>query len=341
MTIDSVFRIASITKTLTSTAAMQLVERRQLRLDQRICELLPELVSPQVLEGFDPSGEPRLRPAKRPITLRHLLTHTAGFGYAIWNPDLLRYEERTGTPRTISGKKRALSMPLTFDPGDDWGYGINIDWAGKLVERVSGLKLGQFFRENLFEPLGMNDSMFELGVSQRERLVSMHVRHAHGKLAPIAFQIPQEAEFQAGGVGLYSTAGDCLSFATMFLNEGRGPNGRQILKPETVRLMSENQIGALYVRPFKTTAPFYSNDVEFFPGTIKKWGLGFMINTEPAPTGRSAGSLAWAGLGNTYFWIDPAKGVVGVIMMQLLPFADTEALELYGTFEKAVYDEFA
>jgi methyl acetate hydrolase len=338
-TVDSVFWIASMTKAVTSTAAMQLVERGKLQLDQPIGEILPELASPRVLEGFGASGEPKLRPAKRPITMRHLLTHTAGFGYDIWNPDLLRYEEKTGTPSIISCENKALSMPLTFDPGDRWDYGINIDWVGKAVERVSGQTLGDFFRENLFEPLGMKDTLFKLGDVQRRRLVGMHTRQTDGSLVPMAFEIPQEPEFQMGGGGLYGTAADYLAFETMFLNEGRASGGQQVLKPETVRAMGENQVGALNVRLLKTAIPAYSNDAEFFPGMVKKWGLAFMINTERVPGGRSAGSLAWAGLGNTYFWIDPAKCIAGVILMQLVPFADSKALKLYDRFEKAVYAE--
>jgi methyl acetate hydrolase len=337
MTVDSVFWIASMTKAVTSTAAMQLVERGKLQLDQPISEVLPELASPRVLEGFDAAGEPKLRLATRPITLRHLLTHTAGFGYDIWNADLLRYEEKTGTPSIISCENKALTMPLTFDPGDQWDYGINIDWVGKAVERVSGQMLGDFFRENVFEPLGMKDTVFKLGDAQRRRLVGMHTRETDGSLAPMSFEIPQEPEFQMGGGGLYGTAADYLAFETMFLNEGRAPGGRQVLKPETVRAMGENQMGALNVQLLKTVIPAYSNDAEFFPGMVKKWGLGFMINTDRVPGGRSANSLTWAGLGNTYFWIDPVKCIAGLILTQLIPFADSKALDLYDKFEKAVY----
>ncbi|HUC67849.1 MAG TPA: serine hydrolase domain-containing protein [Stellaceae bacterium] len=336
MTVDSVFWIASMTKAITSTAAMQLVERGKLALDKPISEVLPELAAPKVLDGFDAAGEPKLRPAKRPITLRHLITHTAGFGYDIWSPDLLRYEEKKGIPGIISCENLALTMPLTFDPGDRWDYGINIDWIGKAVERVSGQPLGTFFRENLFEPLGMKDTGFKLGEAQRARLVGMHTREPNGSLAPMPFEIPQEPEFQMGGGGLYGTASDYLAFELMILNEGRA-NGKQVLKPETVRAMGENQMGALNVRLLKTAIPPYSNDAEFFPGMVKKWGLGFMISTERVPGGRSAGSLTWAGLGNTYFWIDPAKRIAGVILMQLVPFADAKALDLYDKFEKAIY----
>jgi CubicO group peptidase (beta-lactamase class C family) len=168
----------------------------------------------------------------------------------------------------------------------------------------------------------------------------MHARGEDGALGPIPFEIPQEPEFQMGGGGLYGTAADYLAFEQLFLNEGR-TDGRQVLRPETVQLMSQNAIGDLTVRLLKTAVPAYSNDAEFFPGMVKKWGLGFMISTETVPGGRSAGSLAWAGLGNTYFWIDPAKGIAGVILMQLFPFADSNALALLDGFEKAVYAALA
>jgi methyl acetate hydrolase len=336
MSTDTVFWIASMTKAITSTAAMQLVEQGKLALDEPIADVLPGLTSPQVLEGFDPAGKPMLRPARRPITLRHLLTHTAGFVYEIWNPEMGRYMEAKGIPGIISCQNAALSLPLVFDPGDKWDYGINIDWVGKAVERASGQLLGDYFAEHLFGPIGMRDTGFKLSQEHRARLAGMHARNNDGTLAPMEFELPQEPEFQMGGGGLYGTASDYLAFQRVFLNEGR-VEGRSVLKPETVRLMTVNAMGDLNVGLLKAALPAYSHDAEFFPGMVKKWGLGFMISTKPVPSGRSAGSLAWAGLGNTYFWIDPAKGVAGVILMQLLPFADPKALALLDSFEKAVY----
>jgi CubicO group peptidase (beta-lactamase class C family) len=335
MTADSVFWIASMTKAITSTAAMQLVEQGKLSLDRPIAEVLPELAAPQVLEGFDAAGEPKLRPARRPITLRHLITHTAGFVYDIWHADMLRYRERKGMPDIFSCTNAALMLPLAFDPGERWEYGINIDWIGKAVERVSNQKLGDYFAEHLFGLIGMRDTGFKLTPERRTRLVGMHSRAPDGALAPMEFELPQEPEFEMGGGGLYGTAADYLAFASVFVNQGRA-GGRQVLQPETVRLMAENAMGELNVQPLPA-APPYSNDAEFFPGMVKKWGLGFMISTQAVPGGRSPGSLAWAGLGNTYFWIDPAKGIAGVILMQLIPFADPKALALLDGFEKALY----
>lgn len=336
LTLDSVFWIASMTKAVTSAAAMQLVEQGRLQLDAPAGNVLPELRQPQVLTGFSPSGVPQLRPAVRPITLRHLLTHTAGFSYDIWNADVGRYMQVAGVPGVITVKNDALKTPLVFDPGERWEYGINIDFVGKMVERVSGQTLEAYFREHLLGPLGMDDTAFRIGPSQRERLVSMHARQPDGSLQPIAFEIPQEPEFFMGGGGLYSTGPDYLKFAQVFLHEGRF-NGAQVLKPETVAVMGRNQIGDIRAGLLKTVQPPASNDAEFFPGTPKTWGLGFMLNEEDAPTGRSAGSLTWAGLGNTYFWIDPRKRVAGVILTQLLPFADTETLRLYDAFERGAY----
>jgi len=336
MTVDSVFWIASMTKAVTTVAAMQMVEQGKLKLDQPASEILPDLASAQVLEGFDATGAPKLRPARRPITLRQLLTHTAGYTYDIWNANTGRYEKQANLPGIITCKDDALKTPLAFDPGDRWEYGINIDFAGKMVEKVSGERLESYFHEHIFGPLGMADTSFKLSPSQRGRLVAMHARGADGSLKPIEFEMPQEPEFFMGGGGLYSTGPDYLKFVRMFLNHG-SLDGKTVLRPETVAIMGQNQIGNVNVVVLKSVLPDSSLDAEFFPGMVKKWGLGFMINTETAPTGRSAGSLAWAGLANTYFWIDPGKNIAGVILMQLLPFADPQALQTFAEFESGLY----
>jgi methyl acetate hydrolase len=337
MTPDTIFRLASMTKAVTSVAAMQLVEQGRLQLDQPIGNVLPELSAPQVLEGFDDSGAPRLRPAKRPITLRHLLTHTAGFGYEAWDADLIRYVKVSGTPSTSTGKLASLRLPLVFDPGDRWEYGINLDWAGRAVEAVSGQPLEVYFREHIFAPLRMTDTDYVISSAQQSRLVSVHQRKPDDSLEPAAAPDPPWREFWSGGGGLYSTGRDYLVFLQMLLGQGRF-NGAQLLRPETVALMGRNQIGDINAGILKTAMPQRSNDVDFFPGIPCKWGLGYMINTQPGPNGRSAGSLTWAGIYNTYYWFDPQKRVAGVILTQILPFADHKAVKLYGEFESAVYD---
>jgi methyl acetate hydrolase len=336
MTVDSVFWIASMTKAITTAAAMQLVEQGKLSLDAPIGKVLPDLASPQVLEGFDAKGQPKLRPAKNAITLRQLMTHTAGFCYELWNGDKATYLEKTGLPGITTCKNDALKTPIASDPGTRWEYGTNIDFVGKAVEAVSGKRLDAYLRDNLLTPLGMNDTGFKITDAMRKRLVGMHARNPDGSLAPLPFELEQDPEFHMGGGGLYGTAGDYIKFTQMILNKGRG-NGNQVLKPETVATMSQNNIGELVVTKMTSAALMYTNDVDLYPEMIKKWGLSFLITTDKTPEGRSAGSLAWAGLANTYFWIDPARDVSGVILMQVLPFADARCLEAFAGFERGIY----
>lgn len=336
MTLDTVAWIASMTKAITAAAAMQLVERGKLALERPAGEVVPEIGAAKVLEGFDAAGKPRLRAPRRPITLRHLLTHTAGFSYEIWSPSIAQFQEATGTPGITTCANAALGTPLLFDPGDRWDYGIGIDWAGKMVEAVSGQKLDRHLQDNILGPLGMRDTSFKLSASQQARLSAVHQRSADGALAPIEFGIPQDPEFHMGGGGLYGTAPDYLAFCRMIMNGGT-LDGAQVLQESTVDLMAQNHIGPIEVGVLKTAFPPLSNDVELFPGMSKKWGLSFLINTRESPTGRSAGSLAWAGLANTYFWIDRTKRVCGVFLSQLLPFHDAAALDLFGRFEAEVY----
>jgi methyl acetate hydrolase len=336
MTLDSVFWIASMTKAITAAGAMQLVEQGKLSLDAPIGTVLPDLAAPQVLEGFDAQGEPKLRPAKNPITLRHLMTHTAGFCYDLWNGEMVKYLEKTGLPGITTCKNDALRTPIMSDPGTRWEYGTNIDFVGKAIEAVSGKRLDAYLRDHLLAPLGMSDTGFRIGESQRKRLVGMHARGPDGSLTAIPFELEQDPEFHMGGGGLYGTAGDYIKFTQMILNKGRG-NGNQLLKPETVASMCQNQIGELNMTRMISALPAFTNDVDLYPDMEKKWGLSFVINTAKTPEGRSPGSLAWAGLANTYFWIDPSRDVAGVILMQLLPFVDKKCLEAFAGFERGVY----
>lgn len=335
MSADAVGWIASMTKPLTAAAAMQLVERGKLDLDAPAEEVVPHLGQVEVLTGFDGDGKPLTRPPARPVTLRHLLTHTAGFSYEIWNADIVRYLEVMDLPGVTTCQNAALLTPLTFDPGDDWDYGINIDWAGKMVEVASGQKLGDFLRENLFAPLGMTDTAFKITPAMEARRASIHARTPDG-FSDTGLVIEQEPEFQMGGGGLYSTVADYMRFVRMILNHGEA-DGHQVLKPETVATMSVNQMGANRVKMLTSVMPPFSNDAEFFPGLEKTWGLSFMINETDAPTGRPAGSLAWAGLANSYFWIDPKNGIGGVYLTQIIPFVDVKSLPLNLEFESTVY----
>ncbi len=337
MTPDTVCWLASMTKAVTAACAMQLVEQGQLSLDAPIANVLPVLAETQVLTGFDTSGQPMLRPAGRPITLRHLLTHTAGFSYDIWNADIAKYQAAHKIPGVISCQNKALSTPLVFDPGERWEYGINIDWVGKVVEAVSGQRLGAYMTANLLAPLQMTDTAFKLGPSQSARRAAIHVRTPEG-LAPTPIVLEQNPEFEMVGGGLYGTVADYLRFARMILNGGV-LDGACVLQPETVALMSRNATGATRCTAMKTANARSSNDVDFVDGM--QWGLSFMINPEAMATGRTAGSLAWAGLANSYYWIDPAKSIAGVFATQILPFADVEALPLFQAFETEVYRTLA
>src|SRR5262245_23937416 len=337
MTIDSVFRIASMTKAITSVAAMQMVEQGKLKLEEPVPNIDPALGSPQVLEGFDASGAPKLRPAKRPITLRHLLTHTAGFCYELWDANMVRYVKASGIPSTATGKVASIRMPLVFDPGDKWEYGVNIDWVGRLVEAISQQTLDVYFRERIFAPLGMKDSTYITSPEQRARQARVHQREADGTLVPQPLETPFTPEFWSGGGPLYSTGPDYLAFLQMLLNGGSF-KGARLLRPETVALMGKNHIGDIPAGIMKTENPARSNDVDFFPGAQLRWGLGYMLNMQPGPSGRSAGTESWGGIFNTYYWIDPSRRVTGLIMTQILPFADPRTLKAYGQFERGVYD---
>ena len=289
MSADTIFRLASMTKAITSVAAMQLVEQGKLDLDKPIGNVLPELAAPQVLDGFDDAGAPRLRSAKRPITLKHLLTHTAGFGYETWDADLVRYVKASGVPSTTTAKLASLRLPLVFDPGERWEYGINIDWVGRAIEAVTGQQLAVYFRQNILGPLGMADTDYAISPAQQQRLVRVHQRKPDGTLEPITPADPPWREFWSGGGGLYSTARDYMLFLQALMNQGRFRGG-QLLQPKTVALMNQNQIGDIAAGILKTTAPSRSNDVDFFPGIPCRWGLAYMITLSPGPTAAAPGA---------------------------------------------------
>jgi methyl acetate hydrolase len=333
---DTVFWLLSMTKAFTATAAMQLIEQGRMGLDQPAAEFLPELAAPRILAGFDAAGQPILRAARRPITVRHLLTHTSGYTYSIWSEAITRYEQVTGMPDIATCRNAAFSAPLEFEPGERWQYGISMDWVGKLVEQVADQSLEVYFRENIFEPLGMKDSGFLIGSAQKRRLATFANRQPDGRLAPAPFEIPQRPEFFMGGGGAFSTPRDYLAFLQMLLNGG-SLNGAPVLRPETVAEMMVNQIGDLDAHEMRSAQPAYSNSFDQFPGQPHKWGLSFDINTRPGPNGRATGSISWAGLLNCYFWLDPTTKVTGALFTQILPFYDDRVVALYGAFEHGLY----
>ncbi len=328
---DSIFSIASMTKAITTVAALQLVEQGKVTLDEPVSRHLPELAKMEVLEGFDAqTGQPKLRPARTPVTLKHLLTHTSGICYDTWDADMFRYaaSKNGRVPRV---------PPLMFEPGTRWQYGMGVDWAGRLVEAVSGMSLEEYFQAKILRPLEMRDTSYILPPSKFDRLVTGYSRQPDGSLKQNPRVAPEAPKEFNGGGGLYSTTGDYVRFMQMILKKGRGPGEQRILRAATVESMEINQIGGATAGKMKTSRPSLSADVDIQPGFTEKWGLGFLINTTAYSGGRSAGSLAWAGLYNTFYWIDPKRSLCAVIMMQFLPFVDQEAVGLLGDFERAVY----
>ncbi len=335
MTTDSVFAIFSTTKAITGTAVLQLVEEGRLDLDAPARTYVPDIGALRVIEGFDADGSPRLRAPRREITTRMLMLHTAGFGYDFFNATYSRLAREQGQPSVIVANKAALMTPLLFDPGEKWEYGTSIDWCGQVVEAITGKRLGEVFQTRIFEPLGMRDMSFELNDTLRARLAGMHARSVDGSLTPMNFELPKP-EIHMGGHGLYGTVGDYMRFIRMWLNDGNGEHGR-VLRPETVAMAVQNQLGDLKVTALPGVIPSLSNDAEFFPGLSKSWSFSFMVNDEEAPTGRPAGALGWAGLANLYYWIDPKNGYGGYWATQILPFADSASFAGYMEFEAAFY----
>ena len=336
MEIDSIFRIASMTKPITSVAVMQLVEQGRIKLDEPVATYLPELSHLRVLDTFDSTtGQAKLRAPKTPPTVRQLLTHTSGFVYDFSNATLSSYAKTGAVPSTSNGDDGFLKAPLLFDPGLRWEYGISCDWLGKLVEKVSGQNLEDYFHRHIFEPLGMTDTFFNVPADKQTRVVALYQRLADGSLAEVPPQPLKAVSFFSGGGGLYSTAGDYVKFMRMVLDGGKAGNSR-VLMQETVTGMIRNQIGDLQVVDLPSQVPMVAVDpIRSFP--VDKFGFGFGINSEAVEGGRSAGSLAWAGIFNTFFWIDPTRKVAAVIMMQMLPYGDKAPKAVAGNFEHAVY----
>ena len=336
MTPDTVMAIMSMTKALTAAAAMQLVERSRLHLDAPAAQIVPELGTLQVLTGFDNHGKPQLRAPRSAMTLRQLLTHTSGLAYPIWNTDLLRYAVEHEVPDIATLQKAALHLPLMFDPGTEWEYGIGIDWVGLMVEAASGLTLGAYFAEHLTGPLGMTSTAFEPTPSMLERMAPIHARTDTGELAVLPPMTPENPEFEMGGGGLLSTVQDYGRFVRMIMGNG-SLDGTRVLSTDSIDTMTRNQMGPVRVKHLPTAMPMLSNDAEFFPGEPKSWGLSFQISESDCDTGRKAGTLMWAGLTNSYYWIDRASNLAGIYLTQIFPFVDHQALTHYYEFERTAY----
>ena len=329
----TMFRNASMTKAVATTAALQLVEQRLLGLDATVESILPEFAQLQVLDGFD-GDKPRLRPPASKATVRQLMNHSAGLGYFFVNDKLMRYHQVTGEPNPLSGLKRSLSVPLVNDPGTTWEYGVNTDWLGLIVEKLSGQNLSSYLEQKVYGPLGMNDSTFAPTAEQRDRLLRVMQRQGDGKLAPANLDLPPTSEWDAAGHGSYGTAQDYGRFVQAWLNDGAG-----ILEPPTVQMALQDHLGSIKLPELmKSMVPELSNDVPALP-VPQSWGLGFHLTLADLPGMRSSGTADWAGVFNSYYWIDRSKAIGGVLMTQLLPFFDMPVIETHMGFEMAVYQQ--
>ena len=333
---DTVFRIFSMTKAVGSTAAMILMDRGKLSPDATVEGILPEFAQIKLLEGFDAEGRPKLRAPRVKATVRHLATHTSGFAYEFWNANMPRYMEATGAPTILSGLLASMNYPLQFEPGERWDYGIGIDWLGRVVEKVDGRRIDRFCKEELFDPLNMPDTRFEVEDRMASRLAAVSIRGEDGKFADFALAPPSNPEFYGMGHALYSTAPDYLRFLRMYLNKGT-LDGKRILSEAGLQSLLSNQIGNTPIPLLKTVVPAITADAEFFPGKRKSHSMAFMRFEEDIPGMRHAGSQGWAGVLNSHFWFDPKSDVAAVLMTQSLPFIEPRFASTYEKFERAVY----
>jgi methyl acetate hydrolase len=338
MTTDTVMAIFSTTKAICGVAVMQLVEEGRIKLEDAARRYAPEMGELQVLQGFDANGVPKTRPPRRDITIKDLMLHTSGLCYEFFSEDDLKYRAAKGLPSVTSCTFDAIRSVLLHDPGEQWTYGVGIDWLGRIVEqRRGGKRLGEVLKERVFEPLGMRDIAFTMTESMKARRATIHQRAPDGQLTPLPeLVLPQPPEMDFGGQGLYATVGEYMKFIRMVLNDGVGPHGR-VLKAETVQSMCRDGLGDLKSTGWPTSIPSLTNAGEFFPGVEKGWAYTFMTNREPTPSGRPEGSLMWAGLGNLYYWIDRTHGIGGFWGSQIFPFQDVASYPGFVDFETAVY----
>ena len=338
VTTDSIFAIASMTKLITTIAALQLVEAGALKLDEPISTYLPALKDLQVLVGFN-GDEPIYAPSPRAPSARELITHTSGFVYPMWNANALTAQTLKITPGLGAGRD-SINAPLGFAPGTHMEYGISTDWLGVLVEQLSGQALIDYFEVHIFAPLNMQDTFYDLPEAKAHRALPMALRTAEGLVdAPIYQPKPSEKKsdtFYGGGAGLFSTVHDYTQVLRALLRDG-ALDGQRILQAETVDAMFDNHIGELTVAPLATEMPMLTNDIDMGFGSSAKWGLGFLLHTHGTNNGRSAGSASWGGLFNSYFWIDRERDICGVYATQLLPFFDGKAIETLQALERIVY----
>ena len=334
VTVDTVFRIMSMTKTPCAVAALQQMEQGNLDLDAPVVDYLPEFAKVQVLTGFD-GDTPILRPPARQATVKNLITHTAGFGYWFLSEQLVRWEKITGVPNVVAGSAASFTAPMLADPGEAFIYGINYDWLGKVIEAVTGVGLDVAIKQGITGPLGMDQTTFLMNDDQRPNSTPVHVKGEDGTWISVGEVLNQEPDYWAGGHGLYGPPSDYIKFERALLRGGE-LDGTRILRQDTVDAAFTNQIGELDF-PAELPSADPASACTFRAGPGFKWGYGLLLNTADIPGMRRAWSGAWAGLCNTQFWIDRTAGVCASIYSNFLPFVTPEAVKLYNDFELAVY----
>jgi len=333
--VDTVFRIYSMTKAIGSTAAMILIDRGKLDPDARVEDIIPAFADIEVLDRFE-GDEPVLRAPKSKATVRQLATHTSGLEYEFWNDTIARYLTVTGRPSILSGQKAALFYPMASDPGTRWGYGMGIDWLGQIVETIDGRRIDDFCREEIFEPLAMVDTAFEVSEAMQPRLASVSMRGEDGHFAPFDIAPPSHPQVYGMGHALYSTAPDYMNFLRMVLNRG-ALGGRRVLSEKSLEWMLADHMQGLNFRRMVTAMPAITADCDPFPDARRTHSFAFLRVEDDVPGMRSAGSQTWAGVLNSHFWFDAKKDVAALIMTQSLPFVEPRFMKTYESFERAVY----
>jgi len=333
MLTDQIFRVASLTKAVVAIGVLGLVERGALDLDTPVGDLIPAFDNVPVLDGFD-GDTPRLRTPRRRATVRHLMTHTSGLTYDAFDADLLRYGEVTGVPMPSSGLKASFRSPMMFDPGERFAYGMSTDWTGQVLEAVTGEPLHRFLHARVLDPLGLADTAFILDTDQQQRLAAVHLRTADEAFDVIEFDWPADPEFHSAGHGLYSTADDYARIQRLLLRGGE-LDGVRLLTPESVALMTSDQLGGVRMERLRTARPEFTYDLD--AGTNVSWGLDIMLTVTGQPGMRPAGSFGWCGTFNNYYWIDPVNDLAAALHMSYLPLFDPEAIALYEAFERTLY----
>lgn len=344
--LDTTLSFFSCTKSVATTALLQLLEKGLIQsIDDPVEKYVSEIKDIKILEGFDANDLPILKKPKNKPTIRHLLTHTAGFSYSFFSFRYKKLLDLYGYPNIINSTWKDFNTPFIFEPGTKWHYGTNIDWVGKIVQTVTKMSLGEYCRQNIFNLIGAKTLTFQKSEKQAADSVEIHQRNETGDIYPLKNLMPDHVEFEAGGHGLYGTLTDFMKFLEIFLHQGECPStGKQILKPKTVKNYSLTNIlpkNVFVESTLELSQPDLSHKVNVFdayPKELQGWTASFHKVDIESPTGRSKGSVNWCGLANLYYWIDVDKGIIGMFATQLFPFLDKPTLKAFKEFETQAYN---